>query len=275
MPELGHSFVAKNHENMVIEQQEQYRTYTPLAQHIIKLWHYNKQTRDCKSKTQSPYFVAITGSVASGKTTTARFLKHAIQAQTQTPTVSVISTDNFLLNNKQLAAKKIENKKGFPQSYNTEELINTLHRLSLGDEKIATPEYCHKVYDILDNQKLWHVNNDIIILEGLNILNSNVMDYIDLCIYIDANEQALFTWFENRIHNYIQEARQDSNSFYYPFSLLTKEKVSSKLREVWQNINIKNLHENILPYKSKADMILEKDIYHRATKLWLKDNVKA
>lgn len=256
----------------IITHAEQRRTLKPLGELLITQW----QTHRNKVCKEEPFFVSITGSVASGKSTTAQCLKNLLQAQPPHPAVSILCTDDFLYSNHRLEELGILDRKGFPESYDSDALLRCITALKKGVSHVTIPKYSHKIYNIIDNKQVLN-NADIIIIEGLNILQratntpTHTIDQLtNICIYMEAAECDLFTWFTKRIKGLIEEAKKDKSSFYHRFSKMSLADVSNGIHDAWYNINSKNLHENLIPLREKADIIMEKNKDHQTTALWVK-----
>ncbi len=231
--------------------------------------------------TQTPFIIGLAGSVSAGKTTTASLLKNLIELWEYSPTVQIISTDNFLYPNKILIERDILNKKGFPVSYDLRNLISFLANLRAGKRNLKVPIYSHVVYDIIPDEYIIIDKPDIIILEGLNILQGEniksqthhthyVYDYLDLTIYLDANESDLQKWYLDRFNKLRKEGMNNPSSFYYKYKDVPDDKAISIAQNTWKTINLVNLKEHIEPTKERADLIITKDSNHKIKNIRIK-----
>ena len=223
-----------------------------------------------------PYVIGIAGSVAVGKSTFARILQALLARWPDHPRVDLITTDGFLFPNDVLQDRGIMNRKGFPESYDTKALLQFLRDLKSGASEVRAPVYSHVVYDIVEGDAISIRQPDILILEGLNVLqvgsesNEFVSDYFDFSIYIDAEEQDIETWYVERFQALRETVFRDPNSFFQNYAHLTDEEAVETARAIWREINGKNLVENIEPTKSRASLLVQKGHDHRVTDVHLR-----
>jgi type I pantothenate kinase len=223
-----------------------------------------------------PYVIGIAGSVAVGKSTFARILQALLARWPDHPRVDLITTDGFLFPNDVLQDRGIMNRKGFPESYDTKALLQFLRDLKSGASEVRAPVYSHVVYDIVEGDAISIRQPDILILEGLNVLqvgsesNEFVSDYFDFSIYIDAEEQDIETWYVERFQALRETVFRDPNSFFQNYAHLTDEEAVQTARTIWREINGKNLVENIEPTKSRASLLVQKGHDHRVTDVHLR-----
>ncbi len=221
-----------------------------------------------------PYIIGIAGSVAVGKSTTARVLQALLTRWPEHRKVALVTTDGFLYPNKCLEERGIMNKKGFPQSYNLKKLINFVADIKSGQAEVKAPVYSHLVYDIVENEEIVIDSPDILILEGLNVLQGAVnytqahnrvfvSDYVDFSIYVDADLSLLHQWYVNRFLKFRAGAFSDPNSYFKHYSKLPEQEAISIANRLWRDINELNLVENILPTRERASLILTKGEDHK------------
>ena len=223
-----------------------------------------------------PYIIGVAGSVAVGKSTLARLLQALLSRWPEHPRVELITTDGFLFPNAELEARGIMDRKGFPESYDTQSLLSFLRAVKSGEPEVTAPIYSHVIYDVLpDRHEIVH-QPDILILEGLNVLqvdsyaNEFVSDYFDFSIYLDADESLIESWFIERFHALRRTVFQDPQSFFKHFADLTDEQATMLAGQIWESINGRILRENIAPTKGRASLVIEKGADHRVTDVFLR-----
>ncbi|MDS7598291.1 type I pantothenate kinase [Agrobacterium tumefaciens] len=222
---------------------------------------------------KTPFVIGIAGSVAVGKSTTARILKELLARWPSSPKVDLITTDGFLYPNEVLRRDNLMERKGFPESYDIGALLRFLSAIKAGQPNVKAPRYSHLTYDVLPNEFTIIDRPDILIFEGINVLQSRdlpaggrivpiVSDFFDFSIYIDADEDLIHNWYVNRFMNLRKTAFRDPNSFFNRYASISEEAALSIAEGLWQNINLKNLRQNILPTRPRADLILSKGKNH-------------
>ena len=223
-----------------------------------------------EQSTNVPYIISIAGSVAVGKSTSARILQSLLSHWPQQRKVDLITTDGFLHPLAYLQEHNLLHKKGFPISYNTPLLIRFLADIKSGKPNVSAPIYSHLTYDIIPDQFNVIDQPDILILEGLNVLQPNrnqanelfVSDFVDFSIYVDAEEDLLKEWYIHRFLKFRQSAFTDPNSYFKHYANLSEQEAVTTAGKIWDEINGLNLKENILPTRERADLILKKGANH-------------
>lgn len=223
-----------------------------------------------------PYVIAIAGSVSAGKSTTARILRTLLSRWPNHPRVDLVTTDGFLFPNAELKRRGLMQRKGFPESYDLPRLVRFVSDLKSGLSPLRVPLYSHLHYDILPDGFVTVQQPDIVILEGLNVLQSGtshavfVADYIDFSLYVDASEEHLQNWFFNRFRKLRDTAFRDPQSYFHSYAEMEEEEALAVARNAWFAINLANLRENILPTREKATLILKKGPAHEVESVLLR-----
>ena len=209
------------------------------------------------------YIVGIAGSVAVGKSTTARILQALLARWPDHPRVDLVTTDGFLFPNRVLEERGLMTRKGFPESYDQRALVRFLADVKAGVAEVSAPVYSHEAYDIVSDQQLTVRQPDVLILEGLNVLQGGaVSDFFDFSIYVDADEAHIEQWYIERFLTLRETVFRSEHSFFRRFAALTDDEAVSTARQIWTEINGRNLRENILPTRERAHLILEKGPDH-------------
>jgi type I pantothenate kinase len=221
-----------------------------------------------------PFILGVAGSVAVGKSTTARVLRALLARWPDHPRVDLVTTDGFLLPNAELERRGIMNRKGFPESFDTARLLNFLVDVKSGKSPVEAPVYSHFHYDVMPTQRVVVDKPDILIVEGLNVLQPArlpkggeaipfVSDFFDFSIYIDADPAQIGQWYVTRFMKLRNTAFRDPGAYFHRYASLTAEAAEARALEIWRTINLRNLEENILPTRQRARLILKKAPDHR------------
>ncbi len=228
-----------------------------------------------------PYVIGVAGSVAVGKSTTARVLKALLARWPNTPKVELVTTDGFLHPNAVLERLGLMDRKGFPESYDLPALLRFLSDIKAGRRPARAPIYSHLTYDVLPDQWVEIAHPDILIVEGLNVLQTGrppkdgkdipfVSDFFDFSVYLDADERVLQTWYVDRFLSLRHTAFRDPKSYFRRYGTLSDEEAIATATSIWTRINLVNLRENILPTRRRAHLILSKDATHAVTEVALR-----
>jgi type I pantothenate kinase len=220
-----------------------------------------------------PYVIGIAGSVAVGKSTTARVLKALLSRWPNTPKVELVTTDGFLLSNAELKRLGLMERKGFPESYDASAIVRFLSAVKAGERQVKAPTYSHLTYDVQPGEHTTVDRPDILIFEGLNVLQPGrlardgraiafVSDFFDFSIYLDAEEPLLRQWYISRFMRLRQTAFQDPRSFFRRYAELPEAEALAIATGLWEKINLPNLEENILPTRPRASLVLRKGASH-------------
>ncbi len=228
-----------------------------------------------------PYIIGVAGSVAVGKSTTARVLRALLSRWPNTPKVDLVTTDGFLHPNAILERDGLMEKKGFPESYDGAALLRFLSDVKAGRHNVEAPVYSHLVYDVVKGEKIIVDRPDILIVEGLNVLLPNkprrggedlpfVSDFFDFSVYLHADDAILRRWYVERFMRLRQTAFRDPRSFFKRYADLSDAEAEQVAVSIWERINLANLHENILPTKARANLVLTKGANHRIEQVALR-----
>ena len=228
-----------------------------------------------------PYIIGVAGSVAVGKSTTARVLQALLARWPNVPKVDLVTTDGFLYPNAVLAREGLMEKKGFPESYDLPALLRFLSDIKAGLHPVRAPVYSHLIYDVIPNQWIEIDRPEILIVEGLNVLQAGrlprdgkavpfVSDFFDFSVYLDADEDVLLAWYVSRFLTLRGTSFSDPKSYFHRYARLSDAEAAAIATSIWNRINLVNLHENILPTRQRADLILKKIENHRVQEVALR-----
>jgi type I pantothenate kinase len=237
------------------------------------LFHQRANFLNVPDAVKTPFIIGVAGSVAVGKSTTARILKELLARWPTSPKVDLVTTDGFLLPNDILRSRNLMERKGFPDSYDVGGLLRFLSGVKSGQPNVQAPVYSHLTYDVMPGKFVTVDQPDILIFEGLNVLQPGdlpadgkfipfLSDFFDFSIYMDAEEDLIHQWYIARFMRLRETAFRDPDSFFHRYSQLSENAARAIAEGLWQNINLKNLRENILPTRPRADLILRKGPDH-------------
>lgn len=231
-------------------------------------------------KSNLPYIIGVAGSVAVGKSTFSRILQVLISRLSDFGAVDLVTTDGFLYPNKTLEKKDLMERKGFPESFNVRSLFDFLAEIKSGKDRVRAPVYSHLTYDIVENEEIVIDKPDILILEGINVLQpprikDNIIepiisDFFDFSIYLDAEEPHIRKWYIERFLELRSTAFNQEGAFFNRFANLKDEEAVDVANSIWEEINLKNLEENILPTRNRASLIAKKGKDHNINELWIR-----
>jgi type I pantothenate kinase len=223
------------------------------------------------STAKVPFVIGVAGSVAVGKSTTSRLLRALLSRWPDHPEVALVTTDGFLHPNAELERRGLLERKGFPDSYDTAALVRFVADVKAGEPEVSAPVYSHLRYDVLADERVTVRQPDVLIVEGINVLQTGsstderrvfVSDFFDFSIYVDAEEEDIESWYVERFHTLRQTAFRDPRSYFRRYADLDDDEADAVARDIWKRINGENLRRNVLPTRSRADLILRKGPDH-------------
>ena len=227
-----------------------------------------------------PYIIGVAGSVAAGKSTTARILRALLSRWPNTPKVELVTTDGFLLPNSVLEAEGLMDKKGFPESYDNKSLLRFLSDVKAGRRNVCAPVYSHLTYDVVEGETTCVDRPDILIVEGVNVLAARprrdvreipfVSDFFDFSVYLDAGEDVLEHWYVERFKRLRETAFRDPRSYFRIYAELDDAETVRVAKDIWTRINLENLRSNVAPTRPRASLILTKGADHRIEEVALR-----
>jgi type I pantothenate kinase len=234
-----------------------------------------------RSELKVPYVIGVGGSVSSGKSTTARILRRLLSRWPSHLKVDLVTTDGFLLPNATLEREGLMSRKGFPESYDLPRILRFMSDIKSGERDVEAPMYSHLVYDVLPEKTQLIDQPDILIVEGINVLQTgrpprdgrgipNTSDFFDFSIFIDADEDDLRSWYIERFFTLRDSAFKDPKSYFHRYAGLSDDEAREMASRIWTSINLVNLRENILPTRPRADLVLRKGADHKVRSVFLR-----
>jgi type I pantothenate kinase len=267
----------------VLDLEEVRQVYLPLSRllnlYVAETQRLHRVTSDFVGERagRTPFIIAVAGSVAVGKSTVSRVLQALLSRWEGTPSVALVTTDGFLQPNAVLEAKGLMARKGFPESYDRLALLNFVADVKSGVAEVSAPVYSHLSYDIVPGEKVVVRNPDVLIIEGLNVLQPPgvgqevaLSDFFDFKIYVDAETEDVTNWFMNRFSKLRESAFANPASYFHRYSQLPLDAALERASEIWRTINLPNLIENILPTRSRATLVLQKGPDHAVRRVLLR-----
>ncbi len=272
--------------NEKLTMEEAVEIYLPLSR-LLNLYVAARQNRNSvlqqfldKDEKAPPFVIGIAGSVAVGKSTTARLLKALLSRWDNHPKVELVTTDGFLYPNEVLEEKGLMSKKGFPESYDIKRLVKFVSDVKACKRNVQAPVYSHLTYNITDEVKEVDLP-DVLIIEGLNVLQSGmnyphephrvfISDFLDFSLYVDADSSQIQEWYVNRFMKFREGAFAKPGSYFSHYTLLNDQEAVDKAQNIWKSINGLNLEQNILPTRERAHLILRKGADHMVEEVLLR-----
>ncbi|MGT2741703.1 type I pantothenate kinase [Streptococcus plurextorum] len=255
--------------------------YLPLVR-LIQIYKHNQESLSFskgiflqKTVAKRPFIIGVSGSVAVGKSTTSRLLQLLLSRTFKHSSVEMVTTDGFLYPNATLIERALLDKKGFPESYNMELLLDFLDAMKNGADA-SIPVYSHEIYDIIPNKQQKISAPDFLIVEGINVFQNPqnerlyMSDYFDFSIYIDADSQHIEKWYLERFKALLALAEKDPSNYYHKFTTLSADEALAFSKNIWQTINLVNLKKYIEPTRNRAELILHKSENHKINEIYLK-----
>lgn len=269
-----------------VDLREVEKIYLPLSR-LLSLYVEGKQSlfgatnAFLGSAQKVPFIIGIAGSVAVGKSTTSRILRHLLARWPNHPVVDLVTTDGFLYPNAVLEENQLMDRKGFPESFDTDRLRKFLNDVKSGVSSVSAPVYSHIAYDIIPDEQVSVSRPDILIVEGLNVLQparllasdsdaTFVSDYFDFSIFIDAETDLIQQWYVERFLSLRETAFRKPGAYFQRYANLSEDEATATATDIWTRINLKNLNENILPTRGRADLVLHKSIDHSIDRVLLR-----
>jgi len=230
---------------------------------------------------KTPFVIGVAGSVAVGKSTTARLLKELLSRWPGTPEVELVTTDGFLYPNAELERRNLLQRKGFPESYNRRALLRFVAEVKAGKAEVTAPVYSHLTYDIVPGEQIVVRQPDVLIVEGLNVLQAPrvqddgrsglaVSDFFDFSVYVDAHLEDIREWYVERFLRLRETAFADPHSYFHRYAVLSDDEARATALRIWTEINEVNLRENVLPTRSRATLVLAKGRDHGVRRVRLR-----
>lgn len=268
--------------NDVLRMRDVKEIYLPIIQVLsIYLRHYQERQQELRVKLnrtngRTPYIIGVSGSVAVGKSTFSRLLKELLSQVYGHLKVQLITTDGFLYPNQVLKEKGLSERKGFPESYDMDRLVRFLADVKNGEPNIAVPKYSHQKYDILPDKFYTIDQPDILIVEGINVLQLQgsdlifASDFFDFSFYIDAEPENIKRWYLERFKTFLSLAEDQPDDYYHTMTKMDDQEAIENAKYIWEKINLKNLYEFIMPTRSRAEMIIHKSYNHYIDKVLIR-----
>ncbi len=231
--------------------------------------------------TRTPFVIAVAGSVAVGKSTTARVLQQLLRRWSDTPNVELVTTDGFLYPNAELKRRGLMERKGFPESYDRRALLRFISEVKSGAEEVRAPWYSHVTYDIVEGKEVVVRRPDVLILEGLNVLapartrpdgrsGLALSDFFDFSVYVDAKTDYIEQWYIERFQSLRTSSFSSPESYFHRYAGLSDAEAEQTARGIWKSINEPNLRDNVLPTRGRAQLVLSKDSDHSIRRMLLR-----